>query len=226
MDTRAHRDYFARTFLIPPAKMDVLYVGCDESHFSPRPESPDTGHFEVFTYSSFLRLHGVEHVIDAAHRLQAQRDLVFTIAGAGPGLPQMRRMVEDLGLENVRFPGWLPFEVLPDRIAQAGVCLGGHFSDVAKASRVIATKTYQFLAMEKATIVGDNPANREILGHGESAHFCTMADAGALAEAIHRLYWDRDLRREIARGGRHLFEANLSLAAQAERLRSIVEGML
>jgi glycosyltransferase involved in cell wall biosynthesis len=141
-------------------------------------------------------------------------------------MPEMRRLVEDLGLENVRLPGWLPFDALPDRIAQASVCLGGHFSDVAKASRVVATKTYQFLAMEKATIVGDNPANREVMSHGEHAYLCPMADDGALAESVHTLYREQELRLAIARGGRRLFEADFSLAAQAARLRSIVEGML
>ncbi len=226
LDTGAHRDYFVQTFDLPPGKLDVVYVGCDETHFTPRPQITPREPFEVFTYTSFLRLHGVEHVLEAAKRLEAHHDLVFTIAGSGPRLAQMQRLAEELGLENVRFPGWVPFDVLPDRIAQAHLCLGGHFSGVPKASRVIATKTFQFLAMGKPTIVGDNPANREVMGHREHAYLCPVADPESLAEAIHSLYLDADLREGIAQNGRRLFEERFSLSVQAARLREIVEGML
>jgi glycosyltransferase involved in cell wall biosynthesis len=227
LDTQTHRDYFARTFGLPPGKIHVLYVGCDETQFAPqpRPQSGPAERFEVFTYASFLRLHGVEQILYAARHLAGQRGLIFTIAGTGPRLAQMQCLARDLGLENVRFPGWLPFDSIPACIAQADLCLGGHFGDVAKARRVIATKTFQFLAMAKPTIVGDNPANREVMAHEVNAYLCPMADASALAEAIYQVYRDADLREGIARNGRRLFEERFSLEAQAGHLQEIVEGM-
>jgi glycosyltransferase involved in cell wall biosynthesis len=228
LDTEAHRDYFVHTFGLPRSKIHVLYVGCDQALFDPRlyQEPASRGSFRVFTYTSFLRLHGVEYVLRAAKRLESLRELVFTIAGTGPGLAHMQRLAHDLGLENVHFPGWIPFDSLPARIAGADLCLGGHFGDVAKAQRVIATKTFQFLAMGKPAIVGDNPANREAMAHRVNAYLSPMANAEALAETIHRLYQDTDLREEIASGGRHLFEERFSLQVQSVRLRAIVEGML
>jgi glycosyltransferase involved in cell wall biosynthesis len=86
-------------------------------------------------------------------------------------------------------------------IAQASVCLGGHFSNNSKAQNVIATKTYQFLAMAKPTIVGDNQANAEIFTHREHVYMCTMADPQSLAEAILTLKADPELREKIAWGG-------------------------
>ena len=234
LDTQAHADYFMQTFAVPADKVSTVYVGCDEGLFVPRPAAPraalnsgrasPTPTFDVFTYTSFLRLHGVEHILDTAKRLAGQRDLVFTVGGSGPRLAEMRRLANDLGLENVRFPGWIPFERLPERIAMADVCLGGHFSTVPKAGRVIATKTFQFLAMAKPTVVGDNPANREVMTHGEDACLCPMADPEALAETIHGLYRDVDLRARLASNGRRLFEQRFSLAAQTAQLQGIVQA--
>ena len=104
-DTQAHRDYFVQTFGLPLSKTSVVYVGCDEAHFSPRPAPPPTGTFEVFTYTSFLRLHGVEHILHAAKLLADRDDVRFTIAGAGARLAEMQRLARDLDLPNVRFPG-------------------------------------------------------------------------------------------------------------------------
>jgi glycosyltransferase involved in cell wall biosynthesis len=222
-DTAAHRDYFVQTFGLPADGGDVVYVGCDEALFSPRPPAtPDHG-FEVFTYTSFLRLHGVEHILDAARLLRGQHDVHFTIAGTGSGRARMERLAADLGLDNVRFPGWLPFASLPERIAAADLCLGGHFANVDKARRVISTKTYQFLAMAKPVIAGDNQANREALVHGRHAWLCPMASGQALAEAIHTLRHDGALREAISRGGRCLFEERFSLDVQAAQLREIIE---
>jgi glycosyltransferase involved in cell wall biosynthesis len=225
-DTQAHRDYFVQTFGLPPAKTSVVYVGCDESHFAPRPAPPPTGAFEVYTYTSFLRLHGVEHILHAARLLASRDDVRFTIAGAGGRLDEMQRLARELDLPNVRFPGWVDFDQLPEQIAQADLCLGGHFSDVPKAGRVIATKTFQFLAMGRPTVVGDNPASREVLLHGQNAYLCPMADPAALAAAILELRDDGGLRHRIAAGGLALYRRRFTVEATARDLQAVLDDLL
>jgi glycosyltransferase involved in cell wall biosynthesis len=223
MDTQAHRDYFLHTFGLPAARFHVLYVGCDEGRFWPRPVPSHSGACQVFTYTSFLRLHGVEQILEAAKLLEKRREIVFTVAGDGARRRAMQELARKLGLENVQFPGWVKFEELPDRIAAADLCLGGHFSNVPKAARVVSTKTFQFLAMRRPVIVGDCPATREILTHGEHAWAVPMGNAEALAEAISELADDFALRQRLASGGRDLFERQFSTRALAEQLAAIVE---
>lgn len=226
-DTCAHRDFFVRTFNLPPAKIAVAYVGCDEDLFVPRPEpSPGGNHsrtLHVFTYTSFLRLHGVETMLRAARQLEERQDIILTIAGAGSRLSAMQELAGELGLRNVRFPGWIPFEQLPDRIAEADICLGGHFSEVPKAARVISTKTFQFIAMKKPTIVGDNPATREVFVPGEHVWAVPMGSPGALADAIRILADDQALRRRIATAGYDVFQQRFTTRAIAEQLAPVLE---
>lgn len=132
-------------------------------------------------------------------------------------------MVAELALTNLDMVGWIPFETLPEYIARAHVCLGGHFSDVPKATRVISTKTYQFIAMQKPTIVADNPATREILTPGEHTWAVPMGNAEALAGAIENLADDPALRARISRGGYQVFRARLTTQAIADRLAPIIE---
>ncbi len=216
IDTQAHARYFCETFHLDPAKVKVLYAGCDERIFSPLPVQEEPG--LVLYYGSFLPLHGIETIIHAANLLRAEHGIRFRILGEGIQSAGVRRLAESLRLENVEFSPSVPLESLPGEIARASLCLGGHFSAIPKAARVIAAKTFQCLAMGKATVVGDNPANAELLAHGENAWFCPMNDPQTLAESIRLLLGDHALRAHLGQAGRQVF---LEKASQSVLSRQI-----
>lgn len=222
-DTQAHRDYFVETFGIPRAKITPVYVGCDETLFFPRRgrEQTPPGRFEVFYYGAFLPLHGTEIIVEAAALLQAQSDIHVVIGGSGPLYRSIQDKVRDLKLNNVDLIGWIPMERLPDYIERASICLGGHFSDIPKAARVISTKTFQFIAMQKPTIVADNAATRELFVPDEHVVTVPMNDPVALAAAIQLLANNPSLRRYIAHNGYSLFQERLTIKAIAAQLRDI-----
>ena len=222
LDTRAHTDYFSKLYHIPLEKFRVLYLGYDEELFLPRPAPPEHP-IKVFYYGSFLPLQGIEYIVQAAKLLEHEPDIVFQIAGEGLRFSEIRALAESLDCKNIGFLGWVPYHQLPDAIAQASVCLGGHFADSVKAQNVIATKTYQFLGMARPTIVGDNAANAEIFTHGEHVYMCQVADPRSLAEAILALRASRALREQIGWGGyRHLIE-RYSIARIGDVLASILQ---
>lgn len=223
-DTQAHARYFSLQFGIPEEKFRVVYVGCDESLFYPRSDiSPPSDHCEVFYYGSFLPLHGTEVIIQAAALLRDRKDIHFTLGGNGPLFKSVKRMVEDLHLDNVNLIGWIPLERLPLYIAGATICLGGHFSNVPKAARVISTKTFQFIAMRKPTIVGDSAAVREILMPGEHVYAIPIGDPTALAYAIRILAEDTHMRNRLADGGYTVFRERFATLVIAERLKGFIE---
>lgn len=202
VDTRVQADYFAGTFRVPPVKLRTLYLGFDPRVFHPaHPKDRDPDRFLVFHYGSYLPVHGVKYVVDAARLLDRERAIRFQLVGRGPTYARIRELVARYRLENIEFVDWIPYSELPAAIACADVCLGGHFSASGKAQRTIAGKTYQFLAVGRPTIVGDNPANRELFTPGVHAEFCPPANGEALAEAILRLYRDADRREKLANQG-------------------------
>ncbi len=202
LDTAAHARYFCQTFRLDPAKVKVLYAGCDETLFSPLPVREEPG--LVLYYGSFLPLHGIETILRAANLLRDQPAFRLRILGEGPQSAIARRLAQELRLENVEFAPSVPLESLPAEIARASLCLGGHFSAIPKAGRVIAAKSFQCLAMAKATVLGDNPANAELFRHAESAWFCPMDDPSALAGSIRLLLADSALRARLGAAGRQV----------------------
>ncbi|MGA9347703.1 MAG: glycosyltransferase [Anaerolineae bacterium] len=222
-DTQAHAHYFTETFGVPRNKITPVYVGCDEALFYPRDRTPIASpRFEVFYYGAFLPLHGTEVIVEAAALLRDRPEIHFTLGGDGRRRAAVQRVITDLSLTNVELVGWIPLGQLPEYIARASVCLGGHFSTVPKAARVISTKTFQFVAMRKPTIVADNPATREVFTSGEDVYTVPMGNPAALAEAIRTLADDGALRRCIAWGGYRLFQQRLATHIVADQLASVV----
>jgi len=226
LDTETHRRYFVDTFGIPDSHVSTYYVGYDEKLFYPRPAPPGSGRLVVFYYGSYLPLHGVQHIVRAAKLLESEPGIEFRLIGDGIMYPQARQLADQLGVQRLTFHPPVPYGDLPAAIAESSICLGGPFGSNDKARRVIASKTFQFVAMGRATIVGDSPANREVFTNGEDVMMCRMADAKALASTILQLCRDASLRERIAqRGGQHCRDA-FGSQPQARGLRHIIERLL
>jgi glycosyltransferase involved in cell wall biosynthesis len=191
IDTEAHRQYFIQTLGIPGEKITVKYVGADDifknaSSLKPDPSSRDK--FRVFYYGTGLKIHGIDVILTACKILEKHPEIEFLFGG--PIQQRHGSLLAELDLKNAVFEEWIPYEDLPEKIAGSDLCLGGHFSDIDKANRVIAGKTFQFLAVGIPTIVGDNVANRELErfdNWGEIQDlitFCPVNDPSRLAAKI------------------------------------------
>lgn len=207
LDTAAHADFFINTFDLKKEKFRRVFVGADDTRFYPMdsPESKsDT--FKVFFYGSFLPLHGIEHIICAAEKLRRYSDIEFEIAGNGIEYEKIMRMISTKQIPNIKLKSWIPYDRLPQEISKADICLGGHFSSIDKSKRVISSKTFQFVAMEKPIIIGDNPANRELFDDRKNALLVEHSNPHALADAILELKEDNTLRDHIAQEGYETFK--------------------
>lgn len=225
-DTTTHADYFSNLFNIKRNKFYTIYIGIDEDIFYPCEIKKKEDRFVVFFHGTFLPLHGIEYIVKAAKILDKEEDILFVILGGGRQKSKILKLSQELGVSNIEFVDWISYEHLVVHICEAGICLGGHFSDIDKAKRVIAGKTVLYLSMKKPVIIGDNFANHEIFTHRENVYICKMADEYALAEAVLELRNDKDLRDKIAGGGFSLFKNRCSKYENAGKLKLIIEGVL
>ncbi len=224
IDTQTHANYFNKAFGIAPQKMQVVYVGCDEDLFFPRSLAVDEN--KVLYYCSYLPLHGVDIVVQAAKLLQNSIPVKFKLIGDGIEYLKIRSLVNELGLNNIDFFPSIPIHSLPQEIASSAICLGGHFGPSEKAKNVIPGKTFQLLAMRKPVIAGDNAANHELLTHNQDAWFCEMNNPTALAEAIETLYYDQTLRVRISNNGYKTFLNKASKAVLRKQISTIISKNL
>ena len=224
-DTGAHKDYYCRTYKLDPAKVAVLPIGCDDRLFRPLPPFPQAGEkrpFDVLFFGSFLPLHGVEIIAEAARLLAKETDIRFRFIGEGQTYPRVRSLIEAQGLKNVEFLGRLPIGRLPAEIAKADICLGV-FGRTEKSRRVVPHKIYQALAMGKAVITARNPAVEEFFVHRRSIYMCDEPLAASLALAVLELKRDAGLRTGLADEGLRLIQAEFSPRSVGRRLLEILE---
>ncbi|MFH1367088.1 MAG: glycosyltransferase [Patescibacteria group bacterium] len=205
LDTKAHANYFRDVFRVPEKKLTFLYVGSDQNIFYPREKKEISNKFVVFYYSTFRPLHGVECVVKAAKLLSNDKDIIFRIIGRGPEKNKIIKMSVKLELNNINFVDWLELSKLSEEMANADICLGGHFSVLAKAKRVIPGKVFQFLAMKKAVIVGNGEANKEIFKNRDNCLMVNGSDSEDLKRAILELKNDKILRDKISEKGHQTF---------------------
>lgn len=226
-DTDANARFLSQRFYLPLNKFGVVYIGCDESLFHPTFLSSTLGrgrHITVFTYNSFLPLHGTSVIIEAASLLKHRSDISFVIGGMGMQFEKIKELISSKKIGNVKLIGWIPYERLPVYINKADICLGGHFSSIPKAHRSLSTKTFQFMAMQKATIVGEGEAARELLRHRVDAFFVPPSNPIALANAIEELADDVFLRHQIAEQAFLTFKRKFSVEAISQQLAKIVSS--
>ncbi|MFA5853694.1 MAG: glycosyltransferase [Patescibacteria group bacterium] len=211
LDTRAHVRYFCDLFRVSEKKFLLVPVGADAELFTPSSEaSPSDGVFTVLFYGSFIPLHGVDTILDAATRLLPRKDVRFRLIGNGQTAERMRRLADERALTNVVFVGSLPqtskdsASVLGE-IRKADVLLG-IFGSGRKAQMQVPLKVFEAIACGKPVITADTPAVRELLLPGQDVCTVPASDGAALAAAILRLKEDAALRVSLAAHGRATFE--------------------
>lgn len=223
-DTAAHQVYFSQLFQVDPGKIHAIPVSTDEELFK-RSSVGGRGEersFRVLFYGSLLPLHGVDIILEAASILRDKPILFVIVGGKGRSLASFRKQIDDLDLSNVIHKRWVDYDRLPQLIMTADLCLGGPFGNTGQARRVIAGKTFQFLAMEKATVVG-----RTDQAHGfEDRKNCILVnqgDAEELASAIAWAFAHKDKLGEIGQRGRELYVTDYSIDIVKSRLRTVLQ---
>ena len=224
VDTALHRELAANESGIDPARIFLVPVGSDDELFHPRPGGSDKATFEVLFWGKYAPLHGVDLILEAAHRLDSVASIHFTLVGEGQLKDEMLRLASELGSTNVRFLPNLPLEELPERMAAADLCLG-IFGGTEQASRVVPNKVYAALAMAKPVITGDSDAVREFFENEKHLLLVPMKNDKALAEAILRLKDDSDLRHRLAEEGYRELKDKFSVDSIGRRMSEVLSAL-
>lgn len=221
-DTRAHLEYFRAHLAAPGTRMRVLPVGYDDETFPPAPQPPDAAGVRVLFYGSYLPLHGVESIVDAAQALRHETDIRFELVGGGQTFGAVARRVREAGLSNVTLEPRVDPASLPARITRAAICLG-IFGRTPKASRVVPNKVYQCMGMGRAVVTADTPASREFFADGVHAALVPPGDGAALAARILALARDPRARRRMGESACENARATLSAVPIARRFVALCE---
>lgn len=204
LDTEEHIKYFSKKFFVKKSKMLRVPVGANTFHFYPRESKDNLGKFNVYFQGMFIPLQGIQYIVDAAEKLVAYPDIVFTIVGDGQEYKEVSDLIAQKRLSNIILSGVQPLEKLPEFISKADICLG-IFGNTEKATRVIPNKVYEYIAMKKAVITSDTSAIREFFINEKDMLLCKRADGEEIAKAILRLKNDPELASSLAYSAHEYF---------------------
>ena len=164
------------------------------------------GKFIILYSGNQGRMHDLKTIIYSANNLKKDKDILFLFIGNGPLNKEIREMEKSLGLQNIRFLPYQPFEKLPQSLTSADIAL---VSTSKKATYLVApSKLYGHLAAGTpiALISSENSHIKEIIEENNCGKWFNNGDFISLSEWIVNLKNDSNLRKKISNSARKLSE--------------------
>lgn len=203
-------DLYSDLYDLPAETFVRLPPGADEEWYHPIEDATERTPFTVLYWGNFLPHHGLYPIVDAAEELADRApEIEVVFVGDGPLTEEIEAEVDDRGLSNVRFEGFVPMEDLQEWIATSQVCLGV-FSDDVRALSSITNKVSEGVAMRRPVLTERSPAVEEYFEHGEDVYLVPPEDGGAIVEGVLELRDDPELRERIAEGGYETYQSEFS----------------
>lgn len=174
----------------------------------------------VFASGRAMPYKGIAILIEAAARLEAAgyQQVHVAFAGDGPGLPELRRQAEVLGLRRFHFLG--KRSDVPDLIRSAAVTVVPSLWAESFGLTVV-----EGMAAGTAVIASRVGGIPELIQDGEDGLLVPAGDPEALTAALRRLLDDPALRTRLGRRAREVAHARFSVERTAGEIAEVLAGL-
>jgi glycosyltransferase involved in cell wall biosynthesis len=206
---------------IPAERITVVRNGPDLPHLASRSRASEQRDRPLtLGYLGEISFHdGVDrllHAVSHLSQIEGRSDFVCWIAGTGEAIGSVRRIAEDLGIdEHVRFLGWLDYDEVSRFLETIDIGVEPAPSNPYN-DRCTMMKVMEYMAFAKPTVAFDLPENR--FSADGAALFVPGNDHRALARGILELMDDPARRRKMGEVGRARIERGLAWPSCASEL--------
>jgi glycosyltransferase involved in cell wall biosynthesis len=172
--------------------------------------------------SSIVGYEGIRYIVDAVAELRrrGRAKVRLLIVGDGVVRPELERQAAELGLDDAIFTGRVPHEAIKRYYSLIDVFVVPRTADRV-CQLVTPMKPYEAMAMERAIVVSDVAALREIITDGETGRLFRAEDPIALADVVETLLDDPAERQRLGANARAWVSAHRTWTANAERYREL-----
>lgn len=218
----SYRDVAITRGQVPSDCVFVVRNGVDPERFKPVPPSPSLKNGKAFLVGyvgNMSTQEGLDILIDVALRIKnmGRSDVQFTCIGGGPGLPELRKLVELKKVGDVvTFTGRIPDQDLLEILSTADVCVNPD-KPCSMNSMSTMIKIMEYMALGKPIVQFEGTEGRF------SAQQASLYSDGAdhVADFADKILWLLDHPEERARMGefgRRRIEKELAWEYSVEKL--------
>lgn len=164
------------------------------------------GYFNVMYLGNIGTAQALNVVLDAAKQLVDYHDIQFVFVGDGLEKKKLEDEARANGLNNVKFLGKKPYEIIANYMAWADL-LFLHLKKDPTLEITIPSKTYSYLASGRPILAGCEGDVAEIIKHSEAGIVIPPDDSAQLSKTVLDIYsMPRAVREEFGNNARKAFE--------------------
>jgi glycosyltransferase involved in cell wall biosynthesis len=219
----------------PPERVTVIPNAVDVDRFTPAPRDPglaaslgiEPRHQVIGYVSSLSRFEGIPLLLEAAAALRGRgRPIRVLIVGDGEDRPHILETARRLGLDDgtLVMTGRVPHERIASYYALIDAFVIPRLADRV-ARFVTPIKPYEAMALERAIVISDLPALREIVREGETGLVFRAGDVDDLATTVGTLLDDGALRERLGRQAREWVAAERTWDQNGRRYRELFQRL-
>ena len=220
------KEHYVNDCGIPPKKITVVMNAEDLEEFGNLEIDESLvakykNDFVISYIGGFGPHRGIDTAIKSMPKvLEEIPDARLLLVGKGSGEfdKEMRELCKDLKVENnVVFTDWVDFRLVPSFIALSDVCLVPHHAS-GHTNTTIPHKLFQYMVMKKSIIVTDCRPLKRIVEECNCGLVIPSGDYIGMANAVIRLYEDKEYARKLGENGRRAVEEKYNWENEAKKL--------
>lgn len=155
----------------------------------------------VVLYSgAHTMVYNFDTVLDAAHELKKDPEILIVLMGDGRQKQHVRERVEKEGLTNVKLMASVPNSEVPAVLAAADICIAP-LSDMRLLKYIYATKIFSYMAAERPIILLMEGVSKEAVEAGKCGITLAPGDSHGFVKAVRMLAHDPLMREMMGKSG-------------------------
>lgn len=218
---------------VPSEKITIIPNFVDVDFIRPLPRDNGfrhrfglEGRFVLLYAGNLGHSQSLEHVLECAALLQGQDHFAFVIVGNGSRKPYLEAQAQQMGLDNVRFIPFQPWEDVPEIYAAADISLITLRKGIALDS--VPSKAYTIMASGRPILAAVDPGSDawNLVQQAQCGLCVEPENPQALAKAIRDLYADPTLRERLGRNGRDHVVQHYTRQAVAKQYHELLTSIV
>jgi len=211
---------------VPEDKIEVIYNWCDDALICR--EEPNEklkkqlgldGKFNIIFAGNMGKAQAMEVVIKAADILQNDcKNAQFVLIGSGVEVENLKRMTNELSLNNVKFLGRKPITEIGSFLRLADVLLV-HLKNDPLFEITVPSKTQAYLATGKPVLIGVKGDAARLVEDANAGLSCEPENPQSIADTVKRFYqMDKEQLIHMGNNAANYYDSNLSFKIAVKKI--------